>query len=74
MEHRTTIVLDPELVDQAAKALGTIGIKPTVCAALNAIVQADRRRRLIERFTDPDGYDDDALAEARSSWNRSAVS
>ena len=70
--HRTTIELDDGLVEQAAKALGTTGIKPTIQAALSEVIRADARRRLIERLRDPDGYDDDALRAARTTWSRSA--
>ena len=68
MIHRTSLVIDEELVDRARTILGTKGIKDTIDVALTEVVRAERRRRLVERFRSGTGMDDDALSEARASW------
>jgi hypothetical protein len=50
--------------------LGTSGISDTIEAALSEAIRAAQRKRLIERFVSEDGYDDDALVEARATWRR----
>jgi Arc/MetJ family transcription regulator len=68
MSRRTSVVLDDELIDQARRALGTHGIKDTLDAALREAIRADRRRRLVARFTTGEGLDLEALREARAGW------
>ena len=68
MIHRTSLVIDEELVDRARTILGTKGIKDTIDVALTEVVRAERRRRLVERFRSGTGMDDDVLSEARASW------
>lgn len=57
MRRHTTLDLDPEVVRDAAAALGTRGTGETVRAALEEVVRARRRRRLLELTTDL-GLDD----------------
>jgi Arc/MetJ family transcription regulator len=71
MTRRTSILVDDDLLERARRALGTSGLTDTIEKALSEAVRADQRRRLIARFRDPDGYDDEALLEARASWTRS---
>lgn len=68
MSRRTSIVVDDALLAEAQRVLGTTGLKDTVERSLHEVVRMDRRRRLLERIKDPDGFDDDALAEARRAW------
>jgi Arc/MetJ family transcription regulator len=71
MSRRTSILIDDDLINRAKAALGTSGITDTIDAALREAIRADQRKRLIGRFLSPDGYDDRALAEARTTWDRS---
>lgn len=48
--HKTAVVVDDELVAAARAVLGTKGLKDTMDAALRAVVDADRRRRHVERL------------------------
>ncbi len=48
--HKTALVVDDELVAAARVVLGTRGLRDTVDAALRAVVDADRRRRHVERL------------------------
>jgi Arc/MetJ family transcription regulator len=70
MTRRTSVIIDDDLVERAKAALGTTGITDTIEAALTEAVRAKQRRRLIERFVSPDGYDDQALLDARATWDR----
>lgn len=68
MKRRTTIEIDDELLGKAREVLGTKGLKDTVEAALDEVVKAALREDLIRRLQDPDGFDWDAMLEARRSW------
>lgn len=68
MSRRTSIVVDDALLTEAQRVLGTKGLRDTVERSLRETIRADRRRRLLERLCDPDGFDDGALAESRSVW------
>jgi Arc/MetJ family transcription regulator len=48
--HKTAIVVDDELVAEARAVLGTKGLTSTIDAALRAVVDAERRRRHVERL------------------------
>jgi len=52
MRKHTTIDLDVDLVSHAASALGTRGTGATVRAALEEVVRARRRQRLLTLTTD----------------------
>jgi Arc/MetJ family transcription regulator len=65
---RTNIVLDDELVEEAARLTGIETKRDLVHEALRALIAARRRRSLLElrgkvRFAD--GYDHRALREGR---------
>ena len=57
MRRHTTLDLDLDLVSDAAGVLGTRGVGATVRAALDEVVRAHRRQRLLELTTDL-GLDD----------------
>ena len=69
VKRRTTIEIDQDLLDRAKEVLGTTGLRDTVHAALDKVVRAELRERLLRRLEDPDGFDWDALLEARQRWN-----
>ena len=69
VKRRTTIEIDQDLLDRAKEILGTTGLRDTVHAALDKVVRAELRERLLRRLEDPDGFDWDALLEARQRWN-----
>jgi hypothetical protein len=46
---KTTVDVDDEAAEQAAKVLGTRTLKDTVNAALREVLAAERRRRLAAR-------------------------
>lgn len=60
---RTTLEVDEELLAAAQEALGTVGIKRTVDAALLEAVRVARRRRLAERLRSGSGFDRDLLGD-----------
>jgi len=62
MRKHTTLDLDLDIVSEAASALGTRGTGETVRAALEEVVRARRRQRLLELTTD---LDLDQLASLR---------
>lgn len=47
---KTSLSIDREKADAAAKVLGTTTLTATIDAALTEIVNLDRRRRLVERI------------------------
>ncbi len=47
---KTSLAIDREKADAAAKLLGTKTLTATIDAALTEIINADRRRRLVERM------------------------
>lgn len=49
MKRRTNIILDRELVDEAATFLGTDTATETVHAALREVIALERRRSLARR-------------------------
>ena len=63
MPRRTSVILDDDLVERAKAALGTSGISDTIEA-----VRTDQRRRLARRFRSGEGFDADAMMEARATW------
>ena len=68
MPRRTSVILDDDLVERAKAALGTSGISDTIEAALREAVRTDQRRRLARRFRSGEGFDADAMMEARATW------
>ncbi len=47
---KTSLSIDREKADAAAAVLGTATLTATIDAALTAVVDAERRRRLMERI------------------------
>ena len=47
---KTSLSIDREKADAAAAVLGTRTLTATIDAALTAVVDLDRRRRLVERI------------------------
>ncbi len=68
VKRRTTIEIDDELLARAREVLGTNGLRDTVHAALDEVVKARLRAELADQLADPDGFDWDAMLEARRSW------
>jgi Arc/MetJ family transcription regulator len=65
--RKTTIAIDDELVAQAAAALGTRGISPTVHRALEDVVRRALIERSIERFKT---LTLDDLTMMKDAWRR----
>ncbi|HET9257618.1 MAG TPA: type II toxin-antitoxin system VapB family antitoxin [Pseudonocardiaceae bacterium] len=69
MARRTTIEVDDALVREAARILGTTGLKDTVNSALKSVIRAQHRRRLAERLRTGEGVDFGAeTATAARTW------
>ena len=68
MPRRTSINVDDDLLAEAQEALGTRGLKETVYAALHEAIRSRRRKQLLARLRDPEGFDDEALRKARDEW------
>jgi hypothetical protein len=47
---KTSLSIDREKADAAAKLLGTTTLTATIDAALTEVINIDRRRRLVERI------------------------
>lgn len=62
--HKTTIELDPALVGEARRVLGTTGFKDTIEAALQEVIALDARLRVIaqlqSRIVDADSLRNEA--------------
>ena len=67
--HKTALVVDDELLGAAREVLGTRGVRDTVDAALRAVVDADRRRRHVERLLAGPGDLGDPVVMARA-WRK----
>jgi len=67
VKRRTTIEIDDDLLGKAREVLGTKGLRDTVEAALDQVVKAALRERLIRRFETGEGLDlgEEILAEVR---------
>ena len=66
--HRTTVLIDPELVAQARQVLGTSGTTATIRGALADVVARDQRRQLATwDLGDMTMSDLDDLRRARTS-------
>ena len=66
--HKTTLEIDEVLVQRAAAVLGTRGLKATVHRALEEVVAAEARRRLVERLRTMDGLDLDDQEVMARAW------
>ena len=62
---KTSIDIDRDIADQAAKILGTETLRDTVHASLQEVVSAQRRRELLQLLSEADRFDFDA---AESAW------
>jgi Arc/MetJ family transcription regulator len=70
MRKHTTLDLDMDVVASAAAHLGTHGTGDTVRAALEEVIRARRRARLLELSTDMSLED---LERTREAWDRAGV-
>jgi Arc/MetJ family transcription regulator len=70
MRKHTTLDLDMDVVASAAAHLGTRGTGETVRAALEEVIRARRRARLLELSTDMTIED---LERTREAWDRAGV-
>ncbi len=66
MRRHTTIDLDTQLLEQAKEALGTRRTGETIHAALDEVVRARRRRRLLELDVDLSPADLDRMRQWRT--------
>jgi len=58
---RTTIDIDDELLERAAKQLGTTGKKDTIHAALRAALRKSASHALLDRLAHSAEADEDAV-------------
>lgn len=65
--HKTTIALDPALIERARAILGTTGYKDTIDAALQEVIALDARLRVIARLQ---GLRVDADVLREDAWER----
>jgi Arc/MetJ family transcription regulator len=66
--RKTTLDVDDDLVDQAARILGTSGLKATVDRALREVIAREARERLIEQLKVMDGLDLDKPDVMEQAW------
>jgi Arc/MetJ family transcription regulator len=66
--RKTTLDVDDDLVDQAARILGTSGLKATVDRALSEVIAREARERLIEQLKVMDGLDLDKPDVMEQAW------
>jgi Arc/MetJ family transcription regulator len=66
--RKTTLDVDDELVDQAARILGTSGLKATVDRALHEVIAREARERLVEQLKAMDGLDLDKPDVLEQAW------
>ena len=66
--RKTTLDVDDDLVDQAARILGTSGLKATVDRALRDVIAREARERLIEQLKVMDGLDLDKPDVMEQAW------
>jgi Arc/MetJ family transcription regulator len=66
--RKTTLDVDDDLVDQAARILGTSGLKATVDRALREVIAREARERLIEQLEVMDGLDLDKPDVMEQAW------
>ncbi len=69
MNHRTTIELDLDLLDETRRILGTSGIRETVEGAMREVARSAKRARLAALIESGAGIDrgPDILAATRPS-------
>lgn len=60
----TSIEIDRDIADRAAKILGTTTLRDTVHASLVEIVNAERRLELVALLREPGRFDFDAASTA----------
>jgi Arc/MetJ family transcription regulator len=66
--RKTTLDVDDELVNQAARILGTSGLKATVDRALREVIAREARERLIDQLKVMDGLDLDKPDVMEQAW------
>jgi Arc/MetJ family transcription regulator len=65
--HKTSVAVDPDIVQQAAEILGTTTLRATIDAALREIVHARRRLELIALLAQDARFDFEAAERAWGS-------
>jgi Arc/MetJ family transcription regulator len=65
--HKTSVAVDPDIVQQAAEILGTTTLRATIDAALREIVHARRRLELIALLAQDGRFDFEAAERAWGS-------
>jgi Arc/MetJ family transcription regulator len=69
--RRTSLEIDEEQLRRVQRVLGTKGIKDTIDRALDEVLRADLRRRLVDRVRTGEGIDrGDEVLEASRRWQR----
>jgi Arc/MetJ family transcription regulator len=66
--RKTTLDVDDDLVNQAARVLGTSGLKATVDRALREVIAREAREQLIEQLKVMDGLDLDKPDVMDRAW------
>lgn len=62
---KTSVEVDPDIVQQAAKILGTTTLRATIDAALREVVHARRRLELVSLLAQDGRFD---FEEAERAW------
>jgi Bacterial antitoxin of type II TA system, VapB len=67
-KRKTSLGIDPEKVDTAREILGTKTMTDTIDAALDAIVQREAGRKLIEMLDTPGALELDNPEVMKGAW------
>jgi Arc/MetJ family transcription regulator len=62
---KTSVEIDRDIAAEAARILGTVTLRDTINESLHEIVNAQRRRELIDLFSEPGRFD---FAAADDAW------
>jgi Arc/MetJ family transcription regulator len=63
--NKTSVVVDKDIVDQAAAILGTETLRDTIDASLHEVVNAKKRLELIELLSDANRFD---FSDVDKAW------
>jgi len=61
---KTSVEVDRDIADQAARILGTATLRDTIDASLREIVNAKRRLELVALLSEPGRFDFEAVEQA----------
>ena len=71
--HKTTLLIDDEVIEQAAEILGTSGIKQTIDAALLEVLRRYAREHFVETCLQCIDFDFAREMEARERRERECL-